>query len=188
MSGIFTLHIAYKGLEDKIWRDATLLENATLNDLAYLIMATFDTMAYHQYKFEIKGEHYYCFNEEYDESTKFTDCHLSDFVLQVADYFTFEYDFGIGHEFTVQVLENYYSDFVDPRMPLIIHGEGCGIIDDYSFDDIKNAIEEIDLMGKMREPIYYKERTEPWDYRDFNLKTACENLKKETEVVEKKFS
>ena len=52
----------------------------------------------------------------------------------------------------------------------MLDGAGCGIIDDMPSWYLAELIEQIDRNGKTDEPIYYQERTAPWDYRTFNLK------------------
>ena len=54
MTNVFTLEIKYIGCEDKIWRKAQISSNAFLCDLGYMILVTFDTMAYHLFIFPIK--------------------------------------------------------------------------------------------------------------------------------------
>lgn len=186
MNRIMTLQISYCELEDLIWREVKINEDSTLDDLAYLILASFDTMANHLYRFEVEGESYYCANTEIEEDEKISNCKISDLELQPGDEIIMEYDFGIGHEFSICVLSIVEDESLIDRVPLIIHGEGRGIIDDYSAEDIGFAIEEIDITGKLREPIIYK-GTE-WDYRDFNIKTANDDLHKEIEEMEKRFS
>ena len=186
MNKIITLHIAYKDLEEKLWRDIKVNENSTLDELAYLILATFDTLANHLYRFDVNGESYYCNSDELEGDEKLCDYKISDFDFQIADYFTFEYDFGMGHDFTVQVLQITEDDSIISRVPIIIHGEGRGILDDYSFDDIKDFIDEIDITGKLRNPIVYKGRE--WDYRDFTIKAASDELHREIDEIEKYYS
>ena len=66
MNRIMTLQISYCELEDLIWREVKINEDSTLDDLAYLILVSFDTMANHLYRFEVEGESYYCANTEID--------------------------------------------------------------------------------------------------------------------------
>lgn len=58
MTCICTLKIKYVGCEDKIWREAQISSNARLCDLGYMILATFDTMAYHLFNISYKGVTY----------------------------------------------------------------------------------------------------------------------------------
>lgn len=47
MTNVYTIKIKYVGCENKIWCEAQISSNAFLCDLGYMILATFDTMAYH---------------------------------------------------------------------------------------------------------------------------------------------
>ena len=47
---VYTFHITYEGLEDKIWRKVAVSSNYQLNKLGYVVLATFDTMAYHLFE------------------------------------------------------------------------------------------------------------------------------------------
>ena len=44
---VYTFHIVYEGLEKKIWRKVQVSSNYHLDQLGYLALAAFDTMAYH---------------------------------------------------------------------------------------------------------------------------------------------
>ena len=48
---VYTFHIAYEGLEDRIWRKAEVSSNYRLDQLGYMVLAAFDTMAYHLFEF-----------------------------------------------------------------------------------------------------------------------------------------
>ena len=55
---IYTMKIQYTSCGDKIWREAQISSNAHLCDLGYMILASFDTMAYHLFNITYKGEIY----------------------------------------------------------------------------------------------------------------------------------
>lgn len=48
---VYTFHILYEGLEKFIWRKIEVSSNYRLDKLGYLILASFDTMAYHLFEF-----------------------------------------------------------------------------------------------------------------------------------------
>jgi len=54
MSKVLTFKVGIKGLEDKIWRKIEITDRRTVADLAYTILATFDSLAYHLYDIKYK--------------------------------------------------------------------------------------------------------------------------------------
>jgi len=51
---VYTFFITYEGLDDKIWRKVQVSSNYRLDQLGYLLLATFDTLAYHLFALSIK--------------------------------------------------------------------------------------------------------------------------------------
>ena len=49
MNNILTFRVEIEGLEDKIWRKIEIPDKRTVVDLAYTILASFDSLAYHLY-------------------------------------------------------------------------------------------------------------------------------------------
>ena len=47
MNKILTFKVGIEGLEDKIWRKIEISDRMTVADLAYTILATFESFAYH---------------------------------------------------------------------------------------------------------------------------------------------
>ena len=58
MTVVYTHKIKYIGCEDKLWREAQISSNAHLCGLGYMILASFDTMAYHLFNISYKGATY----------------------------------------------------------------------------------------------------------------------------------
>lgn len=54
MAKVLTFKVEIEGLEDKIWRKIEITDRRTVADLAYTILATFDSLAYHLYDIKIK--------------------------------------------------------------------------------------------------------------------------------------
>ena len=48
---VYTFHIAYEGLEDRIWRNVEVSSNYRLDQLGYMVLSVFDTLAYHLFEF-----------------------------------------------------------------------------------------------------------------------------------------
>ncbi len=49
MEKVLTFRVEIEGLEDKIWRKIEIPDKRTVADLAYTILASFDSLAYHLY-------------------------------------------------------------------------------------------------------------------------------------------
>ena len=49
MTKILTFRVGIEVLEDKIWREIEIPDCRTVADLAYTILSTFDSLAYHLY-------------------------------------------------------------------------------------------------------------------------------------------
>lgn len=183
---ILVLRIEYDGLDKVIWRDVVVDKDMPLNELAHLILVAFDTMAYHLYVIRSAGEE---FSEGPREDFKGFDARsmtLSDLHLMKGDTLEMEYDMACGQLFNIMVVGEEACE-ADRDTPVIIDGNGCGIIDDRSVLDVIYYVEQIDLVGKTTKPIYYKGRTEPWDYRNFDIDAINQTLKAEMAKLTKAY-
>lgn len=61
---VYTFRIAYEGLEDRIWRKVEVSSNYRLDQLGYLILATFDTLACHLFAFYFDNGQFEIPNED----------------------------------------------------------------------------------------------------------------------------
>ena len=67
MTKVLTFQVGIEGLEDKIWRKIEITDRRTVADLAYTILATFDSLAYHLYDIKYNNKVYDCWIDiEYD--------------------------------------------------------------------------------------------------------------------------
>ena len=176
MTNVYTLKIKYAGCEDKIWREAQISSNAHLCDLGYMILATFDTMAYHLFNISYKGVTYELPSdeEEISEDKCLFFVKLSELNLQIGDNLTMIYDFGCDQEFEIEVTDIQPMGRGQGRAyPKIIAGESRGIIDDMSADDLAELIHQIDKTGSSG--IQYAgdgiifDNIPDWDYRNYSL-------------------
>ena len=145
MVSVCTIKIRYVGCENKIWRVAQISSNAHLCDLGYMILATFDTMAYHLFNITYKGVTYELPSdeEEIPEDKCVFFVKLSELNLKIGDKLTMIYDFGCEQEFEIEVTDIQPMGRGQGRSyPKIIIGEGRGIIDDMSADEIVDCILE----------------------------------------------
>lgn len=179
-TNVYKLHVEYEGLESKIWRDIEVSGNYLLNRLGYAVLATFDTMAYHLFDFEINGERYIIPDEEFDEDEDFDMAwfKLYQFKFNVGDTFTMDYDYGTTQTFIFTVTEIRPLEKGGGRAyPKIVAGKGQGIIDDRSSEELSELIAQIEKNGKTDEQIYYNYRNYPWDFRLYDIKSDNALLK-----------
>ncbi len=50
MEKVLLFKVSIDDLEEKIWRKIEILDDSTVADLAYTILASFDSLAYHLYE------------------------------------------------------------------------------------------------------------------------------------------
>lgn len=62
MDKILKFKVGIEGLENKIWREIEINDRRTVADLAYTILATFDSLAYHLYNIKYKDYTFDCFD------------------------------------------------------------------------------------------------------------------------------
>ena len=176
MVSVCTIKIRYVGCENKIWRVAQISSNAHLCDLGYMFLATFDTMAYHLFNITYKGVTYELPSdeEEIPEDNCVFFVKLSELNLKIGDKLTMIYDFGCDQEFEIEVTDIQPMGRGQGRAyPKIIAGEGRGIIDDMSADDLAELIQQIDKTGSSG--IQYAgdgiifDKMPDWDYRNYSI-------------------
>ena len=187
---VYTFHITYEGLEEKIWRKVEVSSNYRLDQLGYMVLAAFDTMAYHLFEFYYDDDRFEIPNEDAPfEQIDMADFKLHQLKLKLGDRIRMEYDFGTTQTFWLELVE--IADMkrgCGRRYPYILDGAGRGIIDDMSREELSELVAQIDRNGKTDEPIYYQERMMPWDYRWFDLDCMNSLLKGEIELIEEGYA
>ena len=187
---VYTFHITYEGLEEKIWRKVEVSSNYRLDQLGYMVLAAFDTLAYHLFEFYYDDDRFEIPNEDAPfEQIDMADFKLHQLKLKLGDRIRMEYDFGTTQTFWLELVE--IADMKrgwGRRYPYILDGTGRGIIDDMSCEELLELVAQIDRNGKTDEPIYYQERMMPWDYRWFDLDCINSLLKGEIELIEEGYA
>lgn len=181
MDKVLKFKVGIEWLEDKIWREIEINDRRTVADLAYTILATFDSLAYHLYNIKYKGYTFDCFGStEVDEDAiDATITKLSVLGLENNDKLEMEYDFGSTTTFKITYLgERNMSEFEGYLYPNIVDGAGRGMLDDMCDFELKEIVEDTDRKGYSD---YYVtpgyEKYEKYDYRKFNLKANNKKLK-----------
>ena len=187
---VYTFHITYEGLEEKIWRKVEVSSNYRLDQLGYMVLAAFDTMAYHLFEFYYDDDRFEIPNEDAPfEQIDMADFKLHQLKLKLGDRIRMEYDFGTTQTFWLELVE--IADMKrgwGRRYPYVLDGAGRGIIDDMSCEELSELVAQIDRNGKTDEPIYYQERMMAWDYRWFDLDCMNSLLKGEIELIEEGYA
>ena len=157
----------------------------TIADLAYTILASFNSLAYHLYDITYKDNIYDCWicpreNPDYEKLLNAVTTKLSSLKLKENDTMEMEYDYGSPTTFEITYLgEGYLEKYSDAqKYPYIVEGEGLGMLDDISCDELKEIVLETDKLGYSNShftPGY--ETNKKYDYRKYNLKTDNKNLK-----------
>ena len=186
MTNIITCKVTYEDCENRIWRVLQISSNAYLSQLAYIILATFDTMAYHLFSIAYNDTIYELPDE--DEGIVSEECvfcvKLADLELSVGNRLEMVYDFGCEQTFTIEVTDISPMPKGSGRAyPKIVMGEGCGIVDDLPADELLEIIHTIDKDG---ESSFYYEGKRPdvlWDYRKYDLQADNILLKGEIEEI-----
>ena len=187
---VYTFLITYEGLEDRIWRKVEVSSNYRLDQLGYMVLAAFDTMAYHLFEFFYDDGRFEIPNEDAPfEQIDMADFKLHQLELNEGDRIRMDYDFGTTQTFWLELTA--IADMKHGwgrRYPYVLDGAGQGIIDDMSCEELTELIAQIDRTGKTDEPIYYQERMMPWDYRWFDLDCMNGLLKGEIEMIEEGYA
>ena len=181
MDKVLKFKVGIEGVEDKIWREIEITDRRTVADLAYTILATFDSLAYHLYNIKYKDYTFDCFGcTEIDENAiDATTTKLSALGLETNDELEMEYDYGSTTTFKITYIgERNMSEFEGYLYPNIVDGAGRGMLDDMCDFELKEIVEDTDRKGYSD---YYVtpgyEKHEKYDYRKFNLKANNKKLK-----------
>ena len=185
MAKILIFKVGIEGLEDKIWRCIEITDRRTVADLAYTILATFDSLAYHLYDIKHGNDRYDCMIDPLDlREYNFKDAvrtKLSDVDFENNNKMIMEYDFGSTTTFIITFLESRNIEkYNGNHYPYIVDGAGRGMIDDMCDFELKEVVEDIDKKGYSDHfftPGY--ERKIKYDYRYFNIKNNNALLKGE---------
>ena len=176
MSKVLTFKVEIEGLEDKIWRKIEITDRRTVADLAYTILASFDSLAYHLYNIKHNNKRYDCMicAEDYMGKEELVDATIT--KLSDVDFsnnkMEMEYDYGSPTTFIITYLESRDLERGNGKhYPYVIDGAGRGMLDDITCYDLKEIVDDIDEKGYSEHyftPGY--DRTIKYDYRKYNIK------------------
>lgn len=182
---VYAFKITYQGCRDKIWRTFEVSSNYDLARLGYMVLASFDTNAYHLFCIQHNGITYETDIENYGEYSLLREVKLSKLNLQVGEHMKMIYDFGCEQEFDIELIGK--ANMLRGKgtsYPKVIDGAGRGILDDMPVDELMAIIDATDKNGKSD----YKIKTEygniiVWDYRDYNMSSDNCLLKGKIQMI-----
>lgn len=191
-ANVYKFLIGYKDYEEKIWREVEVSGNYPLSKLAYLVLASFDTLANHLFFIEHNGNHYEIdFDDDFydEESIDPTTVKLNNMGLEIGSVMEMVYDYGCEQEFVITLKE--ISDMekgTSLKYPRIVAGQGKGILDNMFSEEFGEVIKQIDEKNKS-EQMYLSPtgEYELWDYRDFNIDEMNRTLKSDIEAIQNGF-
>jgi len=185
MNEVLTFRIGIEGLENKIWRKIEIPSRRTVADLAYTILASFNSLAYHLYDIEYKDSLFDCWvcpeeDPDFDDLSNAIITKLSELKLEKNDTMRMEYDTGSTTTFNITYLgSKELKSYKEQELyPIVVNGEGLGMLDDMCDFDLKNIVDDIDKLGYSNHyftPGY--ETNRKYDYRKYNIKKDNRELK-----------
>lgn len=178
---IYTFKVTYADCGNKIWRTAAISSNYTLAELGYMVLATFDTMAYHLFEMKYKGTTFFLTEEDFEDLPYNEDepydllglYKIGKLGMNIGDTIEMTYDFGCEQVFNIELLEIGDMPKGHGRAyPKILDGEGRGIVDDMPAFELLESIRKTDVDG--HSGIFYSSSgfNDPpeWDYRNYDIK------------------
>ena len=183
---VYTFKVTYEGCENKIWRVFEVSSNYDLARFGYMILASFDTMAYHLFHIECDSIQYETAIENDGEYPLLQEAKLSKLNLQIGQHMEMVYDFGCEQEFDIELIKIAdMSKGAGRAYPRIMDGAGRGIIDDMPVYELMEIINKTDKNGKSD----FKITTELgdkriWDYRDYDMDADNCLLKGEIDAIQ----
>ncbi|MGN0642024.1 MAG: hypothetical protein ACI4JJ_02650 [Huintestinicola sp.] len=179
---IYTFKVTYAECDNKIWRTAVVSSNYTLAELGYMVLATFDTMAYHLFEMKYKGTTFFLTEEDFEDLPYNEDepydllglYKIGKLGMNIGDTIEMTYDFGCEQVFNIELLEIGDMPKGHGRAyPKILDGAGRGIVDDMPAFELLEAIKKTDADG--HSGIFYSssgfDNVPEWDYRNYDINT-----------------
>jgi hypothetical protein len=131
--GIYVLRVSLRYIEPAIWREISVPESYTLEQLHRVLQCAFAWMDYHLHEFQV-GRTRYVVQGTDIQGLDPAQATLGSLGLTRGSRFLYVYDYGDGWEHEIEVLDKAH-EIVDPRaipMPRVLGGqraappEDCG--------------------------------------------------------------
>lgn len=187
---IYRLKVSLDEFDDKIYRVYDISATSHLSTLAYTILASFNTLAYHLYSFEMNGNVYHCDIcadeiDDYEINSRFIT--LNQMHLQKNDKLKMIYDFGCNWQFNIEVIDILEKQN-NKKYPYIVVGKGKGIVEDEGMYTLQEFIKAKDSGRKTKIKVSeYEEIEFNFDYTEFDLKMLNQKLHSEIRKIKNGF-
>lgn len=183
---IYRLKVSLDEVDDKIYRIYDITATSYLSTLAYTILASFNTLAYHLYRFEMNGNVYHCdiCAEEidgYEINSRLIN--LNRMYLQKNDKLKMIYDFGCDWQFNIEVIDILEKQS-DKKYPYIVEGKGKGIVEDEGIYTLQEFIKAKDKGKTPKIQVSDEEYIDfDFDYTEFDLDMLNQKLHSEIRKI-----
>lgn len=181
MNNILRFKIYIEGLEEKIERTIDIDDNKTVADLAYTILASFDSLAYHLYYIKHNNIYYNCginMEDIFDNKDRrnATKVFLSKLDFSKNKEMEMVYDYGSPTTFIIKYIGIEKLQEKNSYLK-VVEGKGHGMLDDITADELIDIVKKTDKLGYTED--YYTlgyETDEKYDYREYDLAQDNEKL------------
>lgn len=171
---LYTELLDYKPL---IWRRLLTADSMKLSNLAYALMPLYEMEGEHLFNFYSpdRDAYYGLPNEEaIDEEINAKKTALRDVMKSVGQQIIFNYDFGDSWEIAIKAEEITASELAPQRYPVLLEGEGYGIIEDCGGTD---GLAKIAEAFKKKKGPEYEEYSDWLGRNNLDLTTFTANEK-----------
>ena len=187
---LYRFHVTYEVFEDVLWREIEVPSDMRLDRLAYIVLTTFDTLAYRKFRFEL-GEvefmelpYYDAHDDTLPDPREYL---LSDLKLRRNSKLYLVYCLEGEATFTLRFMSSEDKECTEPR---ISDGCGKGIIDDITVSEFECKTREILDTGST-EALYLSLESkdyEPWNIKDFNIEENRRFVEKYAPLIERQYA
>lgn len=177
----YVFYVSIKDLKEKIFRYIEIREENSLLDLASVILASFNSLATHEFTIN-------CDEKTYKQN-ECRDIILKDLKLNFGDELTMIYDENKKITFEIRLIEvNKDYGFN------IIYGEGLGMLENTSNEELVDIVNKIDKTGKSEveyPEVYFEKDAEKlniyiddyYNYRDYSLEDDIDSINDKFENI-----
>jgi hypothetical protein len=136
---IVTFRVSLVGYEERIWRRMNIRSTVTLGEMSFIILASMQATMSHLYRITYKNTRFELNIPSYpvDPTHDVDHVMLAELPLKEGDTLKLDYDFGEDWAFDI-VIESLKPYDGDVDLPIILDGQGYGIIEDmrYTFESM----------------------------------------------------
>lgn len=178
---VLKFRVELEEFNNLIWREIVISSKSSLADLAYTILASFETLGNHLYHINHLSERYECFFTDYskEDALLASSATLYELMLSIEDKITMYYDYGADWVINIKLLS--IEDKLDKNYPIITDGLGKGIPEDI----ISLVLEDIIIGTHKHWYTDINDNYKEWVYNDYSIKKDNKNLHKVISLFKK---